>query len=151
MRKFLLFAIAVCIAVTCGAVSFNTVTVHLNDGSQVDITMTDGLSLSFDETNLVATGSGADVTVEKSKIVKLSHSQQSGIADITADGGFSHDGNALNFDNLPDGSTVAVYGINGVAVYSARVSGSHTLPLDGMAPGIYVVRVNNMSYKISVK
>ena len=46
---------------------------------------------------------------------------------------------------------MAVYGINGVAVYSARVSGSHTLPLDGMAPGIYVVRVNNMSYKISVK
>lgn len=151
MRKFLLFAIAAFASLTCVATSFNTVMIHLSDGSQVDITMTDGLSLSFDEHNLKATGSGADVTIDKSRIVKFVHARKSGVDCVAADGGFSFDGDNLSFSNLPEGSSVVVCALNGAVVRNADACGDYLLPLQGLAPGVYVVSVNGMSYKISVK
>lgn len=150
MRKFLLIAIAAFISLSCMA-AFNTVTIHLKDGSKVDITMTEGLALTFEGDNLVATGSGADVAVEKNSIAKITHTNVAGVEGITAAGEFILEGDKLHFGNLPDGSNIAVYDLSGIAVRQAQASGSFTLPLQGLAKGVYIVSVNSSSYKISIK
>lgn len=153
MKKPLLLAAIALTHMASWAAPFNTLNVHLVDGSTVDIILTDELSLKFDETNLVVTGIDADVSMPKDKVVKFTHSlSESGIDIPGPDNGMMRiDGDCIYFSNLPDRSFIDVHSLNGVRVFSERAGGNHVLKLDDFVTGVYIVSVNGVSYKISVK
>lgn len=153
MQKFLLFAIMALVALTALAARYNVVSVNLTDGSHVDIVLTDGLQLNFSETHLVATGGTAEVSVEKSRIADFTHRLDESALDATkvTGEGFSYADGYLHFTSLPAGSTISIYTTGGALLCSEVASGSHSIPVSTLSAGVYVVRVNNVSYKISVK
>lgn len=152
MKKLLLFAIAVCVAFIAGATSYNMLNVHLADGTTVDVKLASDLKLTFTETHLVATGTGVSVEVPRESIAKFVHTFDagSGIAEVAQDG-MKFSGNTLSFDSLPAGSVVNVYTVAGSLVRSVAAEGAADVELDGLTAGVYVVTVNNVSYKITVK
>lgn len=155
MRKFLLSAfVAFGMLSASAANGFNCLKVNLNDGSKVDIVLSDDLKVSFTDNDLVAHSANVDVTVAKSDISYFEHlyDPEASVSEIAADAaGMTREGNTLNFAALPEGSVVAVYAASGVCVSTATVSGDHSLSLDGLTPGVYVVTVNKMSYKVNVR
>lgn len=133
---------------------YNCLKVSLVNGSDVDIVLSDDLKVSFTADELVAKSERVDVSVAKADISYFEHlyDPSASVAEIEADGnGLSRDGNAIHFASLPEGSVVAIYAASGVCVSSQTVSGEHTLSLDGLTPGVYVVTVNKMSYKVNVR
>lgn len=60
-------------------------------------------------------------------------------------------GNSLNFSNLPVNTTLRVFDTGGREVMSENASGDFEFSLDGLTPGIYIVVVNNQSYKVVIR
>ena len=151
-----LLAVAAAVAAFSGAASagvYNVLNVNLNDGTTTAIALTDDLRVSFNETHLIATGSLANVSVDRSKIVYFTHSYDAnvGVNEIAAGSEASFNGNSISFSNLPAGSVVRVFSIGGALVREAAAEGDYTLSLDELASGNYIVNVNNMSYKINIR
>lgn len=142
------------VTASCGiaqATVYNTVIVNLNDGSQTSIFITEDLKLSFTDTQLVATGSTEDIAIDRSQIVHFEHAyDETGAVDaINGASGMAFNGNSMTFSNLPQGSMIRVFTTAGILVSEQPAAGEYTLSLDGLAPGNYIVSVNNMSYKIN--
>lgn len=141
-------------ALVSGAQGFNVLNVHLADGTVVDIKLGTELRLTFTDTHLVATGTDATVEMPKADIVKMEHifDEAAGIDAPVADAAeFVREGDTLSFTDLPAGSLINVYTLGGTQVRSIAAEGQCSIDLSGLSAGVYVVTVNNMSYKITVK
>lgn len=150
MRKLLLSLAALLTAATMWGTSFNRLSVHLVDGSTVDVVMTNELTLRFDQTNLIITGSESDMTIPKAEVVKFNHSFQSGVGNVAADPeAIKVEGDRILFDNLPEGTVLRVFALNGANLLTREISSGYTLLLDQFEAGIYIVNVNGVSYKIT--
>lgn len=57
---------------------------------------------------------------------------------------------ALYFRSLKKGSTISIYSLDGQLLHShyAEHSGEFTLKFSGLKTSVYIVRIDNMSYKI---
>lgn len=152
MNKILLL-FALTLALTVGsAAAYDQLSIHLTDGSKVDVNLCDEMSISFTPTELVATTDGVDVKVMRSEISHFTHSSTTGISDVESSvAEYKRDGNTLVFAGLPEESDITVYNVAGVEVLKAQAEGDYSLSLDGYSQGVYVVTVNNISYKIAVK
>lgn len=143
---------ALCALSMSAADNYRSVAISLNDGSKVEIHLTDELSASFNEENLVVTGIDADVTVPKAKIKSFSFSTVSALEAVeTGENAPRVEGGELVFDALPANSTVAVYNAAGQLVSSAKVAGKYSVSLAGIPKGVALVNVNGLTYKIVVK
>lgn len=144
--------LALGIAGASGA-GYNCLKVSLQDGSHVNIFMSDDLRVRFTETHLVATGSNADVSVDRSSIFSFDHvyDKSGAVGDVLAEQTARFTGDTMQFDSLPEGSVITVFDTRGAAVMSQIASGSHELSLGSLPSGVYVITVNNMSYKVTVR
>lgn len=154
MRKFLFLLLLVIGAHHASAEGYNCLRVSLSDGSTVTIVMSDDLKVSFTDENLVAAGRFADVQIAKNDIDTFEHiyDASSSISDATVGGTtMSRQGNSLNFSNLPSNTTLHVFDTAGREVMTENAGGDFELSLDGLTPGIYIVVVNNQSYKVVIR
>lgn len=152
MNKFLLLFALSLLLMSGTAAAYDRLSVHLTDGSKVDVTLCDEMSIAFTPTELVATTDGVDVKVARADISHFTHSAASGISDLeSSDAGFDRNGNTLVFTGLNANSVITVCNIAGVEILRAVADGDYSLSLDGFSHGVYVVTVNNVSYKIAVK
>lgn len=150
MRKSLLL-LFVCVAMQAWSAGYHQLMVNLTGGDQVAISLSDDLKVTFTEETLEAHGEYADVSIPRANIVDFEHSEEVGVDAIGAETGVSRIGNSLTFNGLANNSEISVFNMGGVCVSSAQASGQYTLSLDGLTPGAYIVRVNNMTYKVTVK
>lgn len=150
MKKILLLCLVAVSAFVCRA-AYSHVVLHMTDGTSTEIVLCDDLELSFTDTELVAKGGGADVTVARKQIDKVTHTYTSAVEDAMAAASFSFSGNTLRFGNLPAGTIVNVFSAAGALVRTADAEGDFELSLDDLTAGAYVVSANGMSYKVIVK
>ena len=55
----------------------------------------------------------------------------------------------IRLNNLPAGTTVGIYTIDGKQIYSHASDGStFSLPLSTLKSGVYIVKANGLTYKI---
>ena len=56
----------------------------------------------------------------------------------------------IDFSNLPAGAAISIYTLDGKQLYSHRPAEGKTLslPLSSLQSGIYLVKVNDVTYKI---
>ncbi len=155
MKKiYTALALLAAVGLGSGAQTFKSVAVNLKDGSKVEINLTDDLSATFDEENLLVTAGDQDVAVPRGTIESFTFSDKafSGIDTPQADGAAPVvSGGNLVFGNLPEGSRVEVYSISGALVSEVVVSGEYTLGLDTLPAGAVVVKVNGVAYKIAAR
>ncbi len=101
------------------------------------IVVADGTQISFDMEQLQGMHYEVDPT-------------PTAIEDVVTD---THDGNGrefINFSNLPHDAVVDVYSLDGKLLFSRKAGGSSlSLSLDTLGSGIYIVKVNGLTYKIS--
>lgn len=150
MRKTLLLLAMGAMGLMAQAAGYNSLSVHLKDGSHVDITLTDEFVLKFSESDLSATNGTDEISVQRSEISHFSHSTTSALTDVNAADGVTRYGNNLHFSGLP-ACSVQVFTVGGVEVLSGTAEGEYTLSLDNLPAGLYIATVNNVSYKVAVK
>lgn len=148
MRKILTLILATTFSLSMWAAGYSTVCVNLTDGSQVKIMMAESLKLTFNQNELVATGSDSDVTVPKANIVNFTHLSESGVDGVESGPDYTFVNGVMEFSNLPSQSVIAVYDQSGRTMLREVAEGYYTLSLNRFSKGVYVVTVNNVSYKI---
>lgn len=133
---FLLFALTAVLGTT--AQSLDYLTFRTADGTEQSLTAV-GLKLTFSDGQLVATGNGETTTFSLTDLSSMFFSQTAtSIAGIT-------DANATKVDivngqlkvTAPAGSRISIHSLDG------RQANSNNLP-----KGVYLVRVNNQTFKV---
>jgi hypothetical protein len=73
--------------------------------------------------------------------------------DVGTDRPFAFDAEALTFLSDSEDLQVRIVATSGVIVrqFVARRGTASSVPLNHFAPGVYIVSVNNISYKISIR
>lgn len=153
MKHFYTAVAMLAMSLCASAEDYYSVAVHLTDGTQVKIDLSDKLSAMFNDENFVITGGDADVTVPREQIKSFKFSTDKSAVDaINADAVTPVlSGNLMAFSDLPEGSDIAVFDMSGKLLFSAVAGGSYTLDLSTLAASPVIVKVNNVAYKIATK
>lgn len=154
-RLSVLFILAVIASVAgfSAWANYHTVTVTVKEGESMSFSLADELTVRFNDLEMTISSPNFQNTViiPKENISEFTHST-SGIGDVTADAVAPELANGmLSFTNLPEGSVINVFNTAGQLIKSETASGNYQLPLSTLASGIYVVTVNNSTFKIAVK
>lgn len=154
MKHFYVAFAMLAMSLFASAEAYRSVAVNLTDGSKVEINLTDEFSASFTDGEFVVTGVAADITVPRAQIKSFTFStkQYTGVEEVATDGTepvFS--GNNMIFNNLPEGSVIAVYNMAGALLLSETASGTYTLDLSTISTSPVIVTVNKVAYKIATK
>ena len=66
---------------------------------------------------------------------------------------FKMDGESLLFPSLSANTVIAIYETSGIMLFNKKITraGQYAFPLSDLKSGIYIVKVNNLSYKIIKK
>lgn len=142
------------VAASAEGAGFKGLDIRLTDGSAVSVTLSDALTAKFTDTDmLISDGASVDISIPTNTIAAFEYTKESaGVGQLESDSAAPVvDGDQLRFSELPQGSVVRVYAVNGALLSEAKADGAITMPLSGFQTGIYVVTVNGMSYKITVK
>ncbi|MCM1349349.1 MAG: T9SS type A sorting domain-containing protein [Firmicutes bacterium] len=133
---------------------YHSVTVHFKDKTSMSINLCEDLTVRFNDLEMTVMGSSLHKTVviPKQNIHKFEHQTTAAIDNVATDASTPvFDNGNLSFSNLPAGSVVEVYDVAGRQVLSRQAQGEFTLNLASLTSGIYVVKVNNSTFKIAVK
>lgn len=151
-RILLLASICAMLPSALTAAGAHRLQVQLKDGSAIDVSLSDDLRISFNDTHLIALGRYADVSVERSSIASFTHAEGSGVDTPQAEATFSHNGNSVTLSGLIAGQQVSLVSAEGktVALYTATAS-EVIIPLVGLPSGIYAVNTTKASFKIMIK
>ena len=154
MKKiFSSLALLAAVASGSAAPGYHSLTVNLNNGSTVEVNLAAEMKASFTKENFVISGGENDIKVPRTDIASFTFNEAAfdGIEAVGADTAAPViDGDNMMFGNLPEGSVVAVYAVNGVLLSQATVSGSYVLSLSTLPAGTVIVNVNGISYKIAL-
>ncbi len=153
MKQFYLALAMSAISLFASAQAYRSIAVNLTDGSKVDINLSDEFSASFTDDAFVVTGGKTDITVPRLIIKSFTFSTEvAGIEEVAADDTKPViSGDNMIFNNLPEGSVVAVYDMAGALLFSEKASGSYTLSLSAISASPVIVNVNQVAYKIATK
>lgn len=149
MKKLLLSAAAVLAAITAWA-DVNVVQVWLADKSNVEIVITDDVNLSFTDTNLLAKGGEKEVEIPRDQVVRFTHIYDAtmNVGEIAADN-YEIKGGKILFHGLPAGSVIEVFTLGGATVSRNVAEGDFEISLDTLEKGIYLVKANETTLKIT--
>lgn len=153
--KKIFSAIALLAAVASGSAApgYHSMRVNLNDGSNVEVSLAAEMNASFTKDNFVISGGENDIKVPRADIQSFTFHEAAsdGIENVGADNAAPViDGDSMTFGNLPEGSVIAVYAVNGALLSQVTVSGNYVLSLSSLPGGTVIVNANGISYKIAL-
>ncbi len=150
--KMLVAAMLLC-SLGVSAESFRSMVVNTKSGEGFTVNLSSQLSTTFVDGNLVLTDTYVDVTVPMSEVTGWYYSNtvvDVAEAPVAEDVNITHSGATIDIAGLKDNSRVSLIAIDGRKVMEATPSQSYTVDLSGLTPGVYVLTVNDQSYKIAV-
>lgn len=149
IKQIVLVAVLLLIPISVAANSYNQIILTYNDGDIATVNIEADTRMTFDAENILLSSDVADLSFPISEVEKFTYGFSAGVE--TIDSGnvdISFSGNVLSLSNIPVGSTVEVYSLNGVVAKSLRCSGSAEIDLAPLSSGIYLLLINNMTMKI---
>lgn len=163
MIKYVLLSLGLIAGSCFGATTYKSITVNHKSGETVGINLKKNLKVSCQQDSLVVTGATYGFAFALADIKGWTHNTEeqeevdpnppSGIVNVDADkGGLELTDDYVVLSGLPANSNVALYAVNGDTVAArVSVSGTHTIALNTLAPGVYILSVNGKTTKILVK
>lgn len=132
---------------------YKNLTFKLSDETAVAIPLSKAVTGQIQDGNVVFNDGTNSYTVEAAKIkgVSFSNDLSSVVNSFESKNVPVIAGRTVYFTNLPDGSHIAVYAVDGRIVRTLDASGDAVLSLEDFPAGIYVVNVNKTTIKIALK
>ena len=112
--------------------------------------------ITFSRTDLIVSTDGLEFSYPLNDLSHFTFENllETPVADIkTDDVVFRMEGESLLFPSLDESTLISIYKTNGVLVFQKKIktAGQYIFPLLDLKSGVYIVKVNNLSYKIIKK
>lgn len=111
--------------------------------------------ITFTDTELVITTKAVEIVYALSDMNLLTYEngETTGITNLHDDASFKLDGESIVFSKLKAKDIVSLYSINGTLVFKKAVTtdGEYAIPLIDMETGVYIIKVNSLTYKFVKK
>lgn len=106
--------------------------------------------ISFSEQELIITSDKLEIRYNRSQIQKYYFDLGSTQIEVPHQvASFEQHGDDIFLRNLDKKSKVFVYNASGNLIFSKRANAELKISLKGQRPGIYIIKTNNKTYKIS--
>ncbi len=154
LKTFIVAATVLLTSANITAAGYQTIVATPYDGDPVKINISDALNTTVDGGDMVfGDAAGAKrIALTNLKSVAFSNEGTTGIENLDASTEeVTVEAGRVVLGNLPVGSHVAVFALDGRTVLSAIAEGSYVIDLDAFEAGVYVINFNNRSLKIAVK
>lgn len=149
------------ISASAAATDYKSIVVNRTDGTLTRITIESNMTTSISDGEFVLSCAKGEIYIPMVETRNWSFSTERGDADelwagveaVETDGNSIEliwIGNSLTVRGLAHDSRVTLVGMDGRVVKSVVASGEITLDLGGCQKGVYVLTVNNQSFKIAL-
>ena len=127
--------------------------VQLKDGSQTAFFLKDKPQVTFDGPNLKVTSTAGDTSFALSDVLRFTYAKKdpTGIDEMVTDPtGVDFQGDVLVISQLNANGDVSVYALDGKLLRQLKAShaGTYRLNLSELPAGLYLVKADNVTYKI---
>jgi hypothetical protein len=131
-----------------------TLIVTLKNGSQTAFFLKDKPQVTFEGTDLKVTSEAGITTFALADVLRFNYEKKdlSGINETVTDRtGVTFEGDILVISQLKANATVAIYAIDGKLLrqLKAHRSGTYRISLSELPLGLYLVKADNTTYKIT--
>lgn len=153
--RHLLTALLLALSTLCFAENINTLRVVPLRGEPVLFHVDGKPEMTVNGHTVTITAADHD-TPFSLEISEIDHAdfvfeEQDGIAGVTADNiRISRAGRTLTFSSLPDEAQFTLYSLDGKTLRSERASRTFTLDLSSLPSSVYIIRIDNFTFKISI-
>ena len=125
-------------------------------GDRVAYALAEEPKLTFAETDLVITTESVEVSYSLDDVKRLTYEAGdcTAIRDIETDKvSFRVNGESLVFPSLKPNSTVSLYLLNGTSLFrkTVQTAGEYSFQISNLNAGVYIVKVNGITYKFVKK
>ena len=134
--------------------SLNTLVVVLKNGSETAFFLKDKPNVTFEGTNLKVASDKQTVTFALSDVLRFMYVKKdpTGIDETVVDPTeVCYDGGVLVISQLKQGAFVDIYSLDGKLLRQLKAShsGTYRLNLSELSKGLYLVKADNVTYKIT--
>lgn len=153
--RHLLTALLLALSTLCFAEDINTLRVIPLQGASVLFHVDGKPEITVNGHNVVITAADHDTpfTLEIADIdrVDFVHEKQDGISGVKTENiEVTRAGRTLTFSSLPDEAQFCLYSLDGKTLRSERVSRSFSLDLSSLPSSVYIIRIDNFTFKINI-
>lgn len=127
--------------------------VWAKDGTKTYFDLAENPKTTFNDNDLVITSESMSISYPLDQVLRYTYElSTTGIENISQEKAvrISQHNDALTLENLKPGTTVSLYTVDGKQV-SAQATGSNrsvTISLSGRPAGVYIVKANDVTYKM---
>lgn len=135
---------------------FSNLTLWRKNAEKVVFALHMNPQITFNKTEMIVSTDGVELNYPLDDLSHFTFENvpETSIVDIkTDDNIFKMDEESVLFPNLKANSSVSVYSLNGVLIFKQITSqnGEYTIPFSNLEHGVYIVKVNGLTYKIIKK
>ena len=131
-----------------------TIIVTTLDGTTMEYLIDKETKVKIEKPNLVIETENVVLNYELENMKQVRYGRTfvtTDIQNVQNDQPFKLEDETLFFKDLPENSQVGIYTTDGKTVVSRHCSGEASLSLNSLPSGMYIVKINNESYKILKK
>ena len=133
-----------------------TIIVTTLDGTTMEYLIDEDTKIKVEKPYLVIETDNVVLNYELENMKNLRYGKKfisDGIEDVIVENGqpFQYKDETLFFKDLPENSQVGIFTLDGKTVVNHQCSGEASLSLNSLPSGMYIVKINNESYKILKK
>lgn len=126
------------------------------DGSKVAYSLGEVPKISFTETEIKIETNDILVNYPLESLLRFTYEKDESLSvkNISSDYlHFRYDKENLQFFGLKENSTISIHTLNGMLVHKTKIgnSGDYNFPLSHINSGVYIIKINELSYKVSIK
>lgn len=141
---------------SCFAVDEQThLVVWAKDGSKASYSLQDRPLIEFVENQILIKSNNLDIYYDLQSISHFTYEDimGTGVKNLLIEEQFKMTEDALLFSGIPVNSNLTISDINGKNVYNIKVenTGKFAIPIKNFSKGLYIIKINNYSYKFIKK
>ena len=151
MKKFLFLLILFVFAISAMADDL-ILQIWQSDGKVVTIDLNEQPVTRYSDGNLIITTTKSTISYPLEKVAKYTYALADGISTIEGmRTKFSQDGETITFFGLKQGTEITVYSPSGQIIRKTKAGAqSETIvSVSNLIPGVYIVKANGVTYKIT--
>ena len=149
MKKIALSLWVALCCMTANAANGKSLFVSFNDGSKIEFALSTLPEVTFGDDKMTVKTTSTTASYELWKVSTFTYGTTTDIQKVTQDTQFAWEGDRIIVDGKAN--QVSIFALDGKAVsLSPITTGDKTIiSLEGLAKGVYIIKINNKSIKIA--